>query len=83
VKRLAVSDIHIIPSVWRKGNDLMSIMSQTTFQAFLDYVGVGRPTGKLQQSQTERPVWSGESVYQIAIWENFGYSRFDDLNSLQ
>jgi len=59
MKRLAVSDTHIIPSVWRKGNDLMSIMWQTTFQVFLDYVGVGHLTGELQQSQTERPVWSG------------------------
>jgi hypothetical protein len=56
MKRLAVSDIHILPSVWRKGDDMMSIMSQTAFQAALVRVGAGRPTGKVQQPQTERSV---------------------------
>jgi hypothetical protein len=66
MKHLAVSDIHILPSVWRNGNDMMSIMSQTAFQAALVRVGAGRPTEKVQQPQTERPVWSGESVNQTA-----------------
>ena len=66
MKRLAVSYIHILPSVWRKGDDMMSIMSQTAFQVALVCVGAGRPTGKVHQPQTERPVWSGGSVNQTA-----------------
>jgi hypothetical protein len=54
MKRLAVSDIHILPSVWRKGDDMMSIMSQTAFQVALVCVGAGRPTGKVQQPRTEK-----------------------------
>ncbi|KAM0338058.1 hypothetical protein ACHAPU_011459 [Fusarium lateritium] len=82
MKRLAVSDIHILPSVCRKGDDMVSVISQTAFQAALVRVGAGRPTGKVQQPETERPVWSSESFNQTASKKNLGYSRFDDSESL-
>ncbi|KAJ0134206.1 Uncharacterized protein HZ326_22749 [Fusarium oxysporum f. sp. albedinis] len=48
----------------RRGDDLRSIMSQTTFQAVLVCVGAGRPIEELQQSQTKGPVWFGKFVSQ-------------------
>ncbi|KAJ0129412.1 hypothetical protein HZ326_27487 [Fusarium oxysporum f. sp. albedinis] len=81
MKRIAVSVICIISAVWRRGDGLRSIMSQTTFQAVLVCVGAGRPTEELQQSQAEGPVWFGKFINQLQS-EVSQLFEIDDSNSV-